>query len=318
MWVARAFISFCQLEYTPESPDDKRYDKFQLTLVAILTTLCTTARNDFLIYDKKLDSIIRWTNGMEMMRFCYCNRTIPVDRAALLVMRDSFFARYRWFYDPSKCIARNHQNPGNYDKSYCKENHLEESEKWKLQIGNVDIQKPVTVAVVVPDEDKKGRAGKAFKARHDNLADMNGSIDIVAKKSKPKPVSVVSFPVSPILSKVPYVPDVAVVYQKNQPASVRKDPVVSNSRMVISSQGSTFEDVQAIIRDGDVGEERIKQEARLKMVAAREQANVVIAAAKEDAKVQAEATSLMEQNILGKQRVAKEQNVLNTQNEGIT
>jgi hypothetical protein len=88
--------------------------------------------------------------------------------------------------------------------------------------------------------------------------------------------------------------------------------------MVISSQGSTFEDVQAIIRDGDVGEERIKQEARLKMVAAREQANVVIAAAKEDAKVQAEATSLMEQDILGKQRVAKEQNVLNTQNEGIT
>ena len=195
---------------------------------------------------------------------------------------------------------------------------MEESEKWKLQIGNVDIQKPVTVAVVVPDEGKKGRAGKAFKARHDNLADMNGSIDIVAKKSKPKPVSVVSFPVSPILSKVPYVPDVAVVYQKNQPASVRKDPVVSNSRMVISSQGSTFEDVQAIIRDGDVGEERIKQEARLKMVAAREQANVVIAAAKEDAKVQAEATSLMEQEILGKQRVAKEQNVLNTQNEGIT
>ena len=54
------------------------------------------------------------------------------------------------------------------------------------------------------------------------------------------------------------------------------------------------------------------------MVAAREQANVAIAAAKEDAKVQAEATSLMEQEILGKQRVAKEQNVLNTQNEGIT
>ena len=35
--VSRAFISLCQLEYTPDSSDDKRYEKFQLTLVAILT-----------------------------------------------------------------------------------------------------------------------------------------------------------------------------------------------------------------------------------------------------------------------------------------
>lgn len=254
---------------------------------------------------------------MEMMRYCYCNRAIPVDRAALLAMRDSFFARYRWFYDPSKCIARNHQNPGNYDKSYCKENHLEESEKWKLQIGNIDNQTPVVVAVVVSDESRKGRKVKAAKARLDNLANMNGSVDIVAKKSKPKTVGVVSIPLSPIFNKVPYVPDVPVVVnQRNQSVSVRKDPVVSNST-VISTQSSSFQDVQAVIRDGDVREERIKQEARLQLVATREQANLTIAAAKEDAKIQAEALSLMEQNIIGKQKVAKEQNVLNTQNEGI-
>lgn len=251
---------------------------------------------------------------MEMMRHCYCNRAIPVDRAALLAMRDSFFARYRWFYDPSKCIARNHQNPGNYDKSYCKENHLEESEKWKLQIGNIDTQTPVVVAVVVSDEGKKGRKVKAAKARHDNLANMNGSVDIVTKKLKPKTVGVVS----PIFNKVPYVPDdVPVVNQRSQSASVRKDPVVSNST-VISTQSSSFQDVQAVIRDGDVREERIKQEARLQLVATREQANLAIAAAKEDAKIQAEKLSLMEQNIIGNQKVAKEQNVLNTQNEGIT
>ena len=90
MRVARAFVSLCQLEFTPDSPDDKRYDKYQLSLVCILTTLCTTARNDFLIYDAKLNTICLWQNGMELMRNCYCNRAIPVDRAQLLTLRDAF------------------------------------------------------------------------------------------------------------------------------------------------------------------------------------------------------------------------------------
>ena len=121
--VSRAFISLCQLEYTPDSSDDKRYEKYQLTLVAILTTLCTSARNDFLIFDGNLNRIILWKNGMELMRNCYCNRLVAVDRTELLKLRDAFFVQYRWFYDPARCIARNHQLTGDYDEKYIKANH---------------------------------------------------------------------------------------------------------------------------------------------------------------------------------------------------
>ena len=46
----RAYLSYCQLEYVPQAPNDtRRYTKHQLILVGILTTLCVTERNDFLI-----------------------------------------------------------------------------------------------------------------------------------------------------------------------------------------------------------------------------------------------------------------------------
>ena len=192
--VARAFISLCQLEYIPDSPDDKRYEKYQLSLVAILTTLCTTARNDFLIFDSKLQSIVLWKNGMELMRNCYCNRAIPVDRAQLLTLRDAFFARYRWFYDESRCISRNHQNPGNYDDQYRKANHLEESKKWQLIIGNVDYSAAAvtstaagTPALTEADISKKARKDKAFK---DRQANSYNAIDTAKKLKIPKPSAV--------------------------------------------------------------------------------------------------------------------------------
>lgn len=39
-FVGRAFLSYCQLEFNPDSPDDHRYEKQQMILVGILTTLC--------------------------------------------------------------------------------------------------------------------------------------------------------------------------------------------------------------------------------------------------------------------------------------
>lgn len=129
MRAARAYISLCQLVYKPEWDGDNRYEQHQLTLVQILTTLCTSARNDFLLYDGKLDRIIKWTNGMALMKNCYCNRKLPVNRAELLVLRDAYLVQNRFFYDPSRCIARNHQFTGDYDVKYQKANHLEESAK---------------------------------------------------------------------------------------------------------------------------------------------------------------------------------------------
>jgi hypothetical protein len=167
--VARAYISLCQLVYKPEWDGDNRYEQHQLTLVQILTTLCTTARNDFLLYDGKLDRIIRWTNGMELMKNCYCNRKIPVDRAALLEMRDAYFVQNRFFYDPSRCIARNHQLTGDYDAKYQKENHLEESAKWKLRLGIADFPRHPMLFLLLsfPSNNFKRRKELGKLKRHD-------------------------------------------------------------------------------------------------------------------------------------------------------
>ena len=329
MRVARAFVSLCQLEFTPDSPDDKRYDKYQLSLVCILTTLCTTARNDFLIYDAKLNTICLWQNGMELMRNCYCNRKIRVDRNALLELRDAFFTRYRWFYDSSRQISRNHQNPGNYDVKYQKANHLEESMKWKLSVGNADYSMPVATtsssspSAVTDDQlSKKARAGKAAKARLLNLAELNcGSETTTTKKSKPPKLAAAVPALSVRIDKMPHIPVIPsttpIVLNRAKNSAV---PLVRNDAMISCSSASipksTFEDVQAVIREGDVLEERIKQEARIKIAAAREQTRIEMEVARQKAVVLADAIALEEQRVIGLQKVAKEQAVLNARNEG--
>lgn len=133
----RAFLAYCQLEFCPDSPDDQRFEKHQIVLVGILTTLCVTARNDFLVYDCKLGQMLLWKNGMQLMRNFYCNRSLVVDKPFLMKKRDDFFGKYRWYYDPKRGISKNHQNPGNYAEMYKKANHLEETAKWTVLIGPV-------------------------------------------------------------------------------------------------------------------------------------------------------------------------------------
>ena len=137
--VARAYLSYCQLEYIPQALDDSRYTKLQIVLVGILTTLCVTARNDFLILNKAIGKrggeIERWCDGMKQMKWFHCCPEIPVDKNFLVSKRDEFFSKGQWWYDPSRRIARNHQNTSNYSVQYQSANHLEESAKWKLGVG---------------------------------------------------------------------------------------------------------------------------------------------------------------------------------------
>lgn len=317
MKVARAYISLCQLVYKPEWDGDNRYEQHQLTLVQILTTLCTTARNDFLLYDGKLDRIIRWTNGMELMKNCYCNRKIPVDRAALLAMRDAYFVQNRFFYDPSRCIARNHQLTGDYDAKYQKENHLEESAKWKLRLGIADYSKASNALsppiASVEQVEKKQRSVKAKKIRLENLAVLNGSADAVVTKKPPKlKQATASSSVLVEVNSSAISSPAAVVMQKNLPhhAVIRKDTSTPLPK-------SNLIDVRAVIQEADVVEERIKQESRLKLVAMQEEVKLQIESAKEQARLQENAFKLEEQRIRGQQQLVKEQTLLDTQKEGI-
>lgn len=69
------------------------------------------------------------------MKWFHCCPEIPVDKNFLVSKRDEFFSKGQWWYDPSRRIARNHQNTSNYSVQYQSANHLEESAKWKLGVG---------------------------------------------------------------------------------------------------------------------------------------------------------------------------------------
>ena len=134
----------------PESREDKIFQKYQLILIGVLTTLCVSARNDFLILDTLLNKVILWNSGMEFMKNCYCDRAISIDKARLKSKRDEFFSINRWWYDPSRGISRNHQNPGNYDVKYKSSDHLNETAKWSAIGGKFLPSPPAAVTTNIP------------------------------------------------------------------------------------------------------------------------------------------------------------------------
>ena len=131
----RTYLAYCQLEYHRE---DDKYDKYQLVLVGILTTLCSTSRNDFLIFNKKMGTsgdCELWRNGMQLMKDCYCRPGIKLDKIALIKHRDTWIGRMHLWYDSKRGVPRNTQNPGNYSPEYQRPNHFEETAKWKANVG---------------------------------------------------------------------------------------------------------------------------------------------------------------------------------------
>ena len=201
--------------------------------------------------------------------------------------------------------------------------------KWKLSIGNEDYSMPVVTtsssspSVVTDDQlSKKARASKAAKARLLNLAALNCGSEATTKKSKPPKLVPAGPALSDRIDKMPHIPVIPsttpiVLNRAKNPAVV---PLVRNDAMISCSSTSipksTFEDVQAVIRDGDVMEERIKQDARIKIAAAREQSRIEMEVAKQKAAVLADAIALEAQRVIGLQIVAKEQAVLNARNDG--
>jgi hypothetical protein len=127
------------MEFRPASDSDFRFTKHQMILVGILTTLCVTARNDFLVYNCLLCEIELWKNGMQNMKHFYCDPSIIIDKNLLLQKRNEFFTKFCWWYDAKRGISKNHQNPGNYDECFqtMMMNHLSESAKWSLIAGNI-------------------------------------------------------------------------------------------------------------------------------------------------------------------------------------
>lgn len=280
--VVRAYLSYCQLQYIPQAADDTRYTRLQIILVGILTTLCVTARNDFLILNtavgKRGGEIERWVEGMKFMKWFFCSPEIPVDKNVLISKRDEFFSKGQWWYDPNRRIAKNHQNISNYSNQYQSANHLEESSKWKLGVGprlsaiaateaamskstnTVPIRPPSERAKVAADNQKalvlkeNAAISSGFKkSSSDGSSNKRKAGESVAELNSPSSQLVVSKQSKPS-------PHLAI----NTPASRSFVPAqVGTPR----SQPTSFSQIRAqITHDADVEELQMRERSRLQLL----------------------------------------------------
>lgn len=285
--VVRAYLSYCQLQYIPQASDDTRYTRLQIILVGILTTLCVTARNDFLVLNtavgKRGGEIERWADGMKYMKWFFCSPEIPVDKNFLISKRDEFFSKGQWWYDPNRRIARNHQNISNYSSQYQSANHLEESSKWKLGVGprlsaiaateaamskstnTVTVRPPSERAKVAADNQKalvlKENAAIASgfkKSSSDSSSNKRKAGESVAElKSPSSSQSVVSKQSKPSPHHAVNTPIIDTTSRSFVPAQA----------VTLRSQPTSFSQIWTqITRDADVEELQMRERSRLQIL----------------------------------------------------
>ena len=111
----------------------KNTDEF--ILVAIMTTLCATNRNDFIVYYTKRNALEKW-ESMDLMRSFYCVPEKVVENASELhKMRAVMFDQYQWIYDDIRCIPRDTKNPGNKSDTYKTKAYKKSFTYWTIQKG---------------------------------------------------------------------------------------------------------------------------------------------------------------------------------------
>ena len=90
-YVPRVYFAYSQLIYMKESEDDITFEKDQIILIGILSTLCVTARQDFLVLDNKRAEVFLWKNGMQQMGHFYCDRTSAVSKDYLSAINRTIY-----------------------------------------------------------------------------------------------------------------------------------------------------------------------------------------------------------------------------------
>ena len=99
----RLYFSFCEM-YNIKTEEI-------YILLQIMTTLCPSNRNDFLVMNKRTFNIECY-EGMDQIKNFICLPDNPVDFEMLLFRRNSYFKRSRWIYDPTRGIPRDTKYPG--------------------------------------------------------------------------------------------------------------------------------------------------------------------------------------------------------------
>jgi len=288
---ARAYLSYCQLEYVPQEANDTRYAKLQLILVGILTTLCVSARNDFLILNKAVGKaggeIELWRDALKYMKCFFCCPEVIVDKNFLMTKRNEFFSKGQWWYDPTRGIARNHQNPSNYSEKYRSANHLQESAKWKIGAGPrlsainataamMSSKSPETSSGIRPSKERGKLAAENQKVRVQKDNDAFSSAGFKQQSGGGQKRKAGESSVTTIKSPPPKLPS------KLQKSSFSTPTIVETALKKISStprshvsndgfgphvQAASFAVIRnQIAHDGEVAELQMRERNRLQIV----------------------------------------------------
>jgi hypothetical protein len=133
----RVYFSMCHLERW-ESVDEHSTQSIINTnfiLIAIMTTLCVTSRNDFLVYNTNLKKIEKW-DSTELIRMFWCVPEKPIENISeLYKLRLEFFDINSWIYDERRLVPRDIHNPSDRSEDQQTVNYKEASLMWTLRKG---------------------------------------------------------------------------------------------------------------------------------------------------------------------------------------
>jgi hypothetical protein len=89
-------------------------DKFapkRFVLVSILTTLCVSPFNVYVIWDNLLDTMIEW-QGEHIIKYFWCDFSTKINHKSFRDRLDFHFRRRSYYYDKSRTIPRDYHNIG--------------------------------------------------------------------------------------------------------------------------------------------------------------------------------------------------------------
>ena len=262
-----------------------------MILIGILTTLCSSSRHDFLIFNQKMGASGEcelWKNGMQVMKDFYCKPGIKVNKRALIQQRDIWFGRNRWWYDPQRGVPRNTQNPGNYTLQYQRPNHLEETLKWKTIVGLRGSGALKLTAAEQPPRPPNSRSKtkkpttssrssgrpdrtKSKEQREENIRELNkwglGSVKCKAAAVPPKKSSSSSTADTTLKRKR----DTPVIIEKvKAPYRVHADPPQKSHQLEPHDWNRADQQHKAALltirRNAELEEARIEEDKRLKVL----------------------------------------------------
>jgi hypothetical protein len=172
----RFLFTYCYLACNPSTT---KYAPRRFILVSILTTLCVSPFNVYVVWDTLLNAMVEW-HGEHLVRYFWSDTSEHVDYTFLRENLDLWFLRRKFYYDRTRTIPRDYHYPGNMDRTFDVKPDIAEKKfnEWKLTCGlrkvsdlealpkrqskqtHFFVTKPTTTYSISDDKEKNPKARK--------------------------------------------------------------------------------------------------------------------------------------------------------------